>query len=1101
MTAVVARPTAAVAVARDPRRSGLSDDPDWYRSGVIYEMHVRAFCDSNADGIGDFPGLTSRLDYIADLGVTAIWLLPFYPSPGRDDGYDIADYMSVNPDYGTLSQFRRFLKAAHERGIRVITELVVNHTSDQHPWFQRARSAPKGSRWRSFYTWTDDSTDFADARVIFSDTETSNWTWDPVAEQYYWHRFFSHQPDLNYDNPEVQSAITRVVDFWLGMGVDGLRLDAVPYLYQREGTNCENLPETHAFLRRLRAHVDAVHPGSMLLAEANQWPEDAAQYFGQGDECHMNFHFPLMPRMFMALQMEHRTPIVDILEQTPALPPGAQWATFLRNHDELTLEMVTDEERDYMYRMFAHDPQMRINVGIRRRLAPLLGNDRRRIELLNAILYSLPGTPVLYYGDEIGLGDNVYLGDRDGVRTPMQWSPDRNAGFSTASPHRLYLPLVVEQGYHYENVNVEAQSGNPSSLLWWMSQLIALRKQHTVLGRGTLEFLDPENQRVLALVRELDGEPPFLVVANLSHHAQPVELDLSAYAGRRPREVLGHTPFPPIGELPYFLTLAPYGFYWFSLESLEPEGGAADSSAPQIDHAWPELLTDAPGKLDRAVGRYILHSRWFAGRSRGFRNARVVGAIPLRGSGAPHLLLVDVAHLDGTTDTYHVPVILTEAAQGSGNVLACLRDGMLVDAMSTAEGIAALADLTTRRRTRVGAREVVGQADQRLRRALADGVTGRPSGREQTNSTAFIGDVGAMKLVRRSEQGTNPELEVGRFLTSRVGFGHAPAVIGSVEAARNGDDLSTVVTVTALVPHDDDAWTATLRELDRFFERAIGSGVRTPPNADPLAAGEMLGMTPEDARRLGAVTAELHRALASGPDVGFGAERLGRHDRRSLAQSVRSQVTTANAALRRSRPLVSPDDDELARRVLADQSTLTSYLSRLTGDEALGSRIRVHGDLHLGQILVVGDRHVFIDFEGEPARPISQRRIKRSPLVDIAGLLRSYSYASEVAARTLVQRGGAHGWTLDELTGWGDWWARCAGDALLDGYRTAMASSTLVPTDDEAFGLLLRCCLIEKAAYELRYEIDHRPDWVAIPLRALAQLVDGLDTPKDPTHA
>ncbi len=492
--------------------------PDWYRDAVIYELHVRAFADADGDGVGDFKGLIGKLDYLTDLGVTALWLLPFYPSPMRDEGYDIADYRRINPTYGDLRTFKRFISAAHERDLRVITELVINHTSDAHPWFQRARRAAPGSVERDFYVWSDDDRRYGDARVIFGDYEASNWTWDPLAGAYYWHRFYHHQPDLNFDNPAVEEAVLDVLEYWLEMGVDGLRLDAVPYLYEREGTNCENLPETHAYLRRLRSHLDSRFSDKMLLAEANQWPEDAAEYFGDGDECHMNFHFPLMPRLFMAVQRESSTPIVDILEQTPEIPEGAQWATFLRNHDELTLEMVTDEERDYMVHAYAEDPRMRVHLGIRRRLAPLLQRDRRRIELMNALLFSLPGTPVLYYGDEIGMGDNVYLGDRDAVRTPMQWSPDRNAGFSVANPHRLYLPVITEPGAHFENVNVEAQQHQSNSLLSWMRQMITLRRRMTVMGRGEIEFLDPENPHVLAFVRSMEGETPVLVVANLSRH-------------------------------------------------------------------------------------------------------------------------------------------------------------------------------------------------------------------------------------------------------------------------------------------------------------------------------------------------------------------------------------------------------------------------------------------------------------------------------------------------------------------------------------------------------------------------------------------------------
>src|SRR5712672_3028324 len=549
--------------------TNTSVDPLWFKDAIIYELHVKTFCDSDGDGMGDFRGLMEKLDYLQELGVTAIWLLPFYPSPMRDDGYDIADYFDVNPNFGTLDDFRAFLDAAHDRNLRVITELVINHTSDQNPWFQKSRRAvaaataaandPSYSEnlaYKDFYVWSETPEKYKDARIIFKDFETSNWAWDPMAKAYYWHRFYSHQPDLNFDNPAVHDAVKKVCDFWLLMGVDGLRLDAIPYLYEREDTNCENLPETHKYLRELRAHVDAKFPNRMLLSEANQWPEDAAAYFGNGDETHMNFHFPLMPRMFMALQMEDRFPIIDIMEQTPVIPENCQWAMFLRNHDELTLEMVTDEERDYMYRVYATDRRMQVNLGIRRRLAPLLENDRRRIELMNALLLSLPGTPVLYYGDEIGMGDNIYLGDRNGVRTPMQWSPDRNAGFSRANPQKLYLPVNIDPEYHYEALNVETQNNNSHSLLWWMKRMIAQRKQHPAFGRGKMEILFPVNRKILAFVREFEGEK-ILVVANLSRFTQCVELDLSRHREAMPVEVFGGNRFPAITEQPYLLSLGP----------------------------------------------------------------------------------------------------------------------------------------------------------------------------------------------------------------------------------------------------------------------------------------------------------------------------------------------------------------------------------------------------------------------------------------------------------------------------------------------------------------------------------------------------------------
>jgi maltose alpha-D-glucosyltransferase/alpha-amylase len=546
-----------------PRRT--LPDPGWYKRAIIYELPVKSFYDSNADGIGDFPGLLEKLDYIESLGVTCLWLLPFFSSPLRDDGYDIADYCQIHPSYGTLDDFKRFLDAAHDRQLQVVIEFVLNHTSDTHAWFQRARSAPPGSVEREYYVWSDTDQKYRDARIIFLESERSNWTWDAVANAHYWHRFFHHQPDLNYDNPAVLQELFRVIDFWMELGVDGFRLDAVPYLVERDGTNCENLPETHAVLRAIRRHVDERWPHRMLLAEANQWPADVRAYFGDGDECHMAYHFPLMPRMFMGLHLEDRQPIVDIMQQTPAIPDVCQWGLFLRNHDELTLEMVTDDERDYMYLAYSADPQARLNLGIRRRLAPLVGNNRRRIELLNSLLFSFPGTPIVYYGDEIGMGDNTYLGDRNGVRTPMQWTNDRNARFSRADPARLYSPVIMDPIYGYQTINVEAQERDGSSLLQWMKNLIGLRKLFPVLGTGSLEFLDPANRKILAYVRRQDADV-ILCVANLSRSVQPVELDLSPFAGFTPVEMLGYTDFPVVGQHPYFLTLGPYGFYWFELQ-------------------------------------------------------------------------------------------------------------------------------------------------------------------------------------------------------------------------------------------------------------------------------------------------------------------------------------------------------------------------------------------------------------------------------------------------------------------------------------------------------------------------------------------------------
>ncbi len=651
-------------------------NPLWHKEAVIYQLHLRAFCDGNDDGIGDFRGLTSKLDYLQELGVNALWLLPFYPSPWRDDGYDIADYHNVHPMYGTLHDFRTFLREAHDRGLRVITELVLNHTSDDHPWFRRARTAKPGSRWRDYYVWSDTPDRYKDARIIFRDFEQSNWAWDPVAKAYYWHRFYRHQPDLNFDNPEVREALLQIMDYWFAMGVDGMRLDAVPYLFEREGTNCENLPETHGFLKELRAHIDARFQGRMLLAEANQWPEDAVSYFGNGDECHCAFHFPLMPRLFIAVQMEDRFPIVDTLAQTPPIPDICQWMLFLRNHDELTLEMVTEAERDYMYRVYARDPRARINLGIRRRLAPLMGNNRRKIELLNALLLSLPGAPIIYYGDELGMGDNIYLGDRNAVRTPMQWNANRNAGFSNAGPQQLFLPVVVDYEYHYETVNVETQHNNPNSLLSWMKRLIALRHSSTALGQGSIEMLYPKNDRVLAFIRRA-GDERVLVAANLSAVPQYSELDLSSLEGQVPVELFGQGEFPRIGKEPYMLMFGAHAFYWFALKQAvanqRSESGdqRSDLRPPTTDLSlrlpalevhgdWEEVF-EAPAcrKLERLLPAFLRSRQWFGGKSRTIRTVEVGDVLPIRSpkvNAAVSVALLRVEYADGEPEGYLLPI-------------------------------------------------------------------------------------------------------------------------------------------------------------------------------------------------------------------------------------------------------------------------------------------------------------------------------------------------------------------------------------------------------------------------------------------------------------
>jgi maltose alpha-D-glucosyltransferase/alpha-amylase len=834
-------------------------DPLWYKKAVIYQAHVRSFCDSDANGIGDFRGLTSKLDYLQDLGITAVWLLPFYPSPLRDEGYDIADYCAVNPIYGELSDFREFLRESHKRGLRIITELVINHTSDQHEWFQKSRRAKPGSKWRDFYVWSDTQEKYKEARIIFKDFELSNWTWDPVAQSNFWHRFYSHQPDLNFDNLEVHKEIFKVLDFWLDMGVDGVRLDAVPYLYEREGTNCENLAETHAFLKKLRAHMDVNYGDRMLLAEANQWPEDSAAYFGQGrgDECHVAFHFPLMPRLFMAVRMEDRTPIVDILQQTPAIPETSQWAIFLRNHDELTLEMVTDEERDYMYRVYAQDSRARINLGIRRRLAPLLGNDRKRLELLNALLLSMPGTPVLYYGDEIGQGDNVFLGDRNGVRTPMQWSSDKNAGFSRANPQSLFLPIILDPEYHYEAVNVENQQHNPHSLLWWTRRLLALRKRWTAFGLGSIEFLQPDNRKILAFVRR-HGDECVLVVCNLSRFVEMTELNLSTYQQMVPVEMFSRNAFPPITDQPYLLTMGPHAFYWFSLEprfartAAAAPGAEAEIPTLEVDKQWHEILDErAVTKLEARLQDYIPPRRWFGGKTRPIKNVRIeeIVTVPVAGGDKGFLLFVELDYVQGDSERYLLPLAFATGEEAvrlqqerPHLLVARLRvrktgaEGFLYDAVGSRALALALLEAMGRRRALKGVNgEVKGFSLDAFRQlhneeaAPPEPLLGRA---EQSNSAILFGDTFILKTFRRLEEGINPDLEVNRFLAKNH-FPHVPPLAGGLTyRGKDGKETSLAI-LSGFAANCRDAWEFTLDTASRL---ARSSG---PPllRASRLAAG------------------------------------------------------------------------------------------------------------------------------------------------------------------------------------------------------------------------------------------------------------------------
>ena len=1219
------------------KKLASATDPLWYKDAIIYELHVRAFADSNGDGIGDFPGLLSRLDYLQDLGVTCIWLLPFFPSPLRDDGYDIANYVDVNPSYGTLSDFKLFLDAAHLRNMQVMIELVINHTSDQHPWFKAARIAPPDSPARQMYVWSNTDQLYKDARIIFTDTEKSNWTWDETAKAYYWHRFFSHQPDLNFDNPLVIEEVLKAMRFWLDMGVDAMRMDAIPYLVERDGTSCENLPETHHAIKTIRAAIDADYANRLVLAEANQWPADVRPYFGDGDECHMAFHFPLMPRIYMALRQEDRLPITDIMAQTPAIPDNCQWGLFLRNHDELTLEMVTDDERDYMYLAYSADPRMRINVGIRRRLAPLVDNNRRRIELLNSLLLSFPGTPILYYGDELGMGDNIYLGDRNGVRTPMQWNSDRNAGFSKCDPARLYFPVVMDPIYGYQAINVEAQLSDQSSLLHWTRNMIALRKLFQVFGRGTLSFLNPSNRKILAYLRNLDrgdgSHEIVLCVANLSRFAQPVSLNLADHAGLEPMEMLGYVPFPTITEAPYALTLAPYSFLWLELqpasvrsESL-PEplpshevAAAEDSIVNQTialylsNKGWPGLLAGHGfSLLEAALQTWLPRQRWFGAKTRNIQSMHVLDWVELPASSAafaadtpsahhnvsPALFFFEITYTEGATDTYQLSLAFTTGADAE-DLIANHSQSILVS-FSTPNGPAVLHDATAREDFRhsllaliernatlalsaatsetkipaaatdhtsedalttseptslpvsptplsaqpgeavtpprsnfpassIGAQRLQprespsagdpvppgGRLDARASTAFAGShisqrLSSHVGSAEQSNTSIIYGSQLIMKLFRRIQPGENADVEIGRFLTEVARFPQIAPFMGEITITPTNETKTTIAMLQGLVANEGDGWQWFLDQLAAFFSSV--ANLAAPPDYPtasflneknpPSEAFEHASPSLEAAALLGRRTAEMHLALATPTDdPAFAAEPLTHEDLASDVRRIETQITATLETLKTKLSTLKDLTADDAGLLLSRRINLFARARAITSSTPSGQRIRIHGDYHLGQTLRTpasstaanpdsGDPEpgdfVLLDFEGEPARPLAERRQKQSPLKDVAGMIRSFSYAAHTGLNQYISSQQSD--TSDEnLRAWATLWQNSTSAELLRAYReTIAANPALLPAPQQSQALL-DAYLLEKALYELLYELNNRPAWLRIPLAGILAL-------------
>ncbi|WP_263358032.1 maltose alpha-D-glucosyltransferase [Acidicapsa ligni] len=1199
------------------KKLASATDPLWYKDAIIYELHVRAFADSNGDGIGDFPGLLSRLDYLQDLGVTCIWLLPFFPSPLRDDGYDIANYVDVNPSYGTLNDFKAFLDAAHQRNMQVMIELVINHTSDQHPWFKASRLAAPGSAAREMYVWSDSDQVYKDARIIFTDTEKSNWTWDETAKAYYWHRFFSHQPDLNFDNPAVIEEVLKAMRFWLDMGVDALRMDAIPYLVERDGTSCENLPETHAAIKAIRTAIDADYANRLILAEANQWPADVRPYFGDGDECHMAFHFPLMPRIYMALRQEDRLPITDIMAQTPAIPDNCQWGLFLRNHDELTLEMVTDDERDYMYFAYSADPRMRINVGIRRRLAPLVDNNRRRIELLNSLLLSFPGTPIMYYGDELGMGDNIYLGDRNGVRTPMQWNSDRNAGFSKCDPARLYFPVVMDPIYGYQVINVEAQLSDQSSLLHWTRNMIALRKLFQVFGRGTLTFLNPANRKILAYLRDLDrgdgSHETVLCVANLSRFAQPVSLDLATHAGLEPVEMLGYVPFPTITEAPYALSLAPYSFLWLELQPASAKVDSALSSPEDAELAnvadilgvtasmaadaldlmtlgWTGLISNAGSLLENALRAWLPRQRWFGAKTRTIQALNVLdwaeipldagnssSADTLAGSGIPTaLVFIEITYADGVSETYQLPLAISTgtraeefAVSNPQSILATITSqagpAILYDATSREDLRLRLLTLIERNEPlalstlRIPSSDETGLSDasniadapassvavpvvpapldaqpgeaassphsERLNvhsagklQAYASSAfsalhlthptSSRVGSAEQSNTSILYGKDLILKLFRRLQPGENPDVEIGRFLTEIAHFPRIAPFFGEIDITPIGGEKTTVAMLQGLVANEGDGWQWFLDELKNYF--ASVASLPAPPAATPASflidrelpreAFEHARASLEAAALLGRRTAEMHLALATPThDPAFAAEPITAADLNNDARRIDAQITSTLEALKSKLSTLKDLTADNAGLLLSRRINLFSRAHAITSSAPGGLRIRIHGDYHLGQTLRTaapvgsatdaGD-FVLLDFEGEPARPLSERRQKQSPLKDVAGMLRSFSYAAHsglnqhLAANPESSRSSG----TEALSAWEILWQDSASTEFLQAYRKGIAANPSILPSPQQSQALLSAYLLEKALYELLYELNNRPEWLRIPLSGILAL-------------
>lgn len=1081
----------------------------WFKDIVIYELSVRAFYDSNADGIGDFQGIIQKLDYLEDLGINAIWLLPFYPSPLKDDGYDVTDYYDVHSDYGSLSDFKSLLKEAHQRGIRVITELILNHTSDQHPWFKRARKAKAGSRWREFYVWSDTPEKYRDARVIIAGEESSNWSWDTEARQYYWHRFNRHQPELNYDNPEVQMEMIKVIDFWMKMGVDGFRLSSAPFLFEEEGTSCENLPATHGFLKKIRSHIDRHYKNRILIAEANLWPEDAATYFGDGDECHMSFNYPLMPRLFLGLRTEDSYPIVDIIEQTPATPESNQWVLFLRNHDELGLEMVTDEEKDYLFKAYATDPNTKFNTGIRRRLAPLLGNDRRKIELLYTILFSLPGTPVIYYGDEIGMGDNIYLGDRFGVRTPMQWNMNLNAGFSTVNPQKLFLPIITDPEYRYESVNVSTQDENPTSLLWWIRHVLAMRKRLNVFARGDLKFIESTNSKILSYARTYEKHT-IIVVANLSQFSQAATLDLKEYKNCDVTEVFSQNRFIGVEDGQYTIMIGPYGYFWFQLDAQEKrvkKDASGELPVFKSDLSWERLFNnynDTRTFERKILPVFMKKCRWFGGKAKVVSKMGIQKIIPLKVDGSTHYLtVIEVHYVQRLPELYFLPLSLIPSEQiiqveYTAQSVVCRAEiqdisGFVIDS-SYDKGFRDFLFASMEKGVRVKDESGVVEFNNSVFNKIKSSPTidSKILKADQSNTAIIYNDQYFFKFYRKIEKEINPDLELVRFLSENSSFTNSPRYAGSVEFKDEDGKTMVFGLLQEKVDNQGDAWGMTTDSVGRFFERVITGAkkeklpklVNKPAirfEEAPELIQEFIGRGfYERVVRLGQRTAEMHLALASDSDnPAFAPENFTANYQRAMYSSLRKLVRDRFNLLENSLSMLVPETRELAKRVLAMESDVLDSFKEVYENKIIARKTRIHGDFHLGQVLFTGRDFVIIDFEGEPGFSFSERRLKKCPWKDVAGMMRSFHYA---AFGKILLNENYRDRDLEFLESWAEQWQHYVSRFYLGAYMERLGMGEVLPYEQD---ILIRTFLIEKAIYELGYELNGRPEWVVIPLRGI----------------